>query len=31
MHGAIVRAVKTKEPARSGLPVVEAATRSGCC
>jgi arsenite methyltransferase len=31
MHGAIVRAVKTKEPARSGLPVVEATTRSGCC
>jgi arsenite methyltransferase len=31
MHGAIVRAVKTTEPERTGLPVVEAATRSGCC
>jgi SAM-dependent methyltransferase len=31
MHGAIVKAVKTEEPERTGLPVVEAATRSGCC
>jgi arsenite methyltransferase len=31
MHGAIVKAVKTEEPERTGLPAVEAATRSGCC
>jgi arsenite methyltransferase len=31
MHGAIVKAVKTLEPERKGLPVVEAATRAGCC
>ena len=31
MHGAIVRAVKTREPARKGLPVIQAATTSGCC
>ena len=31
MHGAIVRAVKTAEPAGRGLPVVQAATRAGCC
>jgi SAM-dependent methyltransferase len=31
MHGAIVRAVKTNEPAGKGLPVIQAATTSGCC
>ena len=31
MHGAIVKAVKTQEPARRGLPVVQAATSAGCC
>jgi arsenite methyltransferase len=31
MHGAIVKAVKTSEPKRKGLPIVEAATRAGCC
>jgi len=31
MHGAIVKAVKTREPERQGLPVVRAAARSGCC
>jgi SAM-dependent methyltransferase len=31
MHGAIVRAVKTAEPARKGLPVIQPATRAGCC
>jgi arsenite methyltransferase len=31
MHGTIVKAVKAEEPERTGLPVVEAATRSGCC
>jgi arsenite methyltransferase len=31
MHGAIVKATKTSEPERKGLPVVRAATRSGCC
>jgi arsenite methyltransferase len=31
MHGAIVKGVKTREPERLGLPVVEAATRAGCC
>jgi len=31
MHGAIVKAVKTVSPAAKGLPVVEPATRSGCC
>ena len=31
MHGAIVRAVKTSEPKRSGLPVVRAAAGAGCC
>ena len=31
MHGAIVKAVKTSEPERKGLPVVQAATRAGCC
>ncbi len=31
MHGAIVRAVKTREPEAKGLPVMRPAARSGCC
>jgi arsenite methyltransferase len=31
MHGAIVKAVKTDEPERKGLPVSHAATQAGCC
>ncbi len=31
MHGAIVKAVKTHDPERRGPPVVEPATRPGCC
>jgi arsenite methyltransferase len=31
MHSAIVKAVKTKEPARKGLPMAEPAARAGCC
>jgi SAM-dependent methyltransferase len=31
MHGAIVNAVKTREPQRMGLPVVQAAASAGCC
>ena len=31
MHGAIVRGVKTREPARRGLPVVQPAASAGCC
>jgi SAM-dependent methyltransferase len=31
MHGAIVKAVKTRDPAGRGLPVVQAAVRAGCC
>ena len=31
MHGAIVKAVKTSEPERTGLPVVQPAARAGCC
>ena len=31
MHGAIVKAVKTREPERQGLPVVQAAASAGCC
>jgi hypothetical protein len=31
MHGAIVKAVKTREPAAKGLPVIQPATTSGCC
>ena len=31
MHGAIVKAVKTSQPERQGLPVVRSAKRSGCC
>jgi hypothetical protein len=31
MHGAIVKAVKTPEPAKLGLPVIQPATSAGCC
>jgi len=31
MHGAIVKAVKTLEPERKGLPVVQPAAHAGCC
>jgi arsenite methyltransferase len=31
MHGAIVKATKTREPARKGLPVVQPLAQSGCC
>jgi len=31
MHGAIVKAVKTATPKAKGLPVIEAAGRTGCC
>ena len=31
MHGAIVKAVKTREPAARGLPVVQPAVSAGCC
>lgn len=31
MHGAIVKAVKTTEPAPTGLPVIQPATQAGCC
>ena len=31
MHGAIVKAVKTREPERRWLPVVQPAERAGCC
>jgi arsenite methyltransferase len=31
VHGAIVKAVKTREPERKGLPVVQAAASAGCC
>jgi len=31
LHGAIVKGVKTREPERLGLPVVEPAARAGCC
>ena len=30
MHGAIVKAVKTRKPERTGLPVIQPA-RAGCC
>jgi arsenite methyltransferase len=30
IHGAIVKAVKTSDPAAKGLPVVEPATSAGC-
>jgi SAM-dependent methyltransferase len=31
MHGAIVKAVKTRDPANKGLPVIQPATNAGCC
>jgi hypothetical protein len=31
MHSAIVKATKTTEPGRKGLPVVQPAGRAGCC
>jgi arsenite methyltransferase len=31
MHGAIVKAIKTLDPERSGLPVVRPAATAGCC
>jgi SAM-dependent methyltransferase len=31
MHGAIVKAVKTREPERSGLPVIQPTATAGCC
>jgi SAM-dependent methyltransferase len=31
MHGAIVRAVKTLEPGKLGLPVIQPAASAGCC
>lgn len=31
MHGAIVQATKTREPAAKGLPVIQPATGAGCC
>ena len=31
MHGAIVKAVKTSEPAAKGLPVIQPAAAAGCC
>ena len=31
MHGAIVKAVKTSEPATRGLPMIQAASSAGCC
>ena len=31
MHGAIVKAVKAREPAGRGLPLIEPAVSAGCC
>ena len=31
MHGAIVKAVKTREPEKKGLPVIQPAAKAGCC
>jgi arsenite methyltransferase len=31
MHGATVKAFKTSEPAHKGLPVIQPATKAGCC
>jgi ubiquinone/menaquinone biosynthesis C-methylase UbiE len=31
MHAAIVKAVKTSDPEAKGLPVIQPATRAGCC
>ena len=31
MHGAIVKAVKTREPEQQGLPIIRQAASAGCC
>ena len=31
MHGAIVKAVRTSQPAAKGLPVIQPAVKAGCC
>jgi arsenite methyltransferase len=31
MHGAIVKAVKTRDPVAKGLPVIQPASSAGCC
>jgi len=31
MHGAIVKAIKTREPERKGLPVIQPVASAGCC
>ena len=31
IHGAIVKAVKTSQPEREGLPVIQPAASAGCC
>src|SRR5262245_3723338 len=31
MHGAIVKAVRTRDPERKGLPVIRPAANAGCC
>jgi arsenite methyltransferase len=31
IHGAIIKAVKTTDPAAKGLPVIQPAERAGCC
>jgi arsenite methyltransferase len=31
MHSAIIKAVKTRQPEQKGLPVLQPATRAGCC
>jgi arsenite methyltransferase len=31
MHGAIVQAIKTRQPATKGLPLIQLATDAGCC
>jgi hypothetical protein len=31
MHGATVKAVKTSEPEKKGLPVIQQAATAGCC
>jgi arsenite methyltransferase len=31
MHGAIVKAVKTRHPERAGIPVIQPASSAGCC
>jgi ubiquinone/menaquinone biosynthesis C-methylase UbiE len=31
MHGAIVKALKTREPEQKGLPVIPPAAKTGCC